>query len=850
MCERLYKEQDHRFLAQSLTNMGSVLEALGQEDRALRFYERALAVQERLCKDRDDPHLAFTLTSLGSVLRVLGRADKGLPFSERALKMSERLYRGRDHPVLAGSLDEMGCALRALGQAEKALPYHERALQIDERLYKDQDHPDLARSLLHLGHAFRDLEQPDKALPFAERGLQMRERLYKDMDHPQLAQSIIQVGAVLFELRQTDKALPYFERALKMRQRLYKDQDHPELAESLMSVGVACQVLGQSDKALSYYEQHFRIITRILDREARFAPEAQALDRLHSLADRRDMYLWGSRFRKSDPDRVAEHLWLRRAIVTRILERRHHFVSPDTDEVRALRDKLAGLRARLSAALLRPTSPQREQLLREITEDKEKAERDLLQLVPAALAPAQDITPQDLAGLLPQDAAYLDLLRYQEYENGKPRLRYVAFVHRPSSTEVNRKASKTIRLDLGWAQDIDAEANAWRALVLAYPGVPEKDRPAAQSAADQHAARLRERVWDKIAPNLPKETSTIYLTVEGDLGRFPFAALPGDPPTSVLLEKYAFVSVPHGPALVQRLRSKLVPDSQGRLLAVGGVDFGTPAEGARLEGGRDFAPLPGTTRERAQLEKLGGGRVLPILGGTDATTTRLLAELPKVTYAHLGTHGQFKATLFEQDRQAASRYQELLKTVDLGEGLPARSGLGTRSPLGYVGLVLAGANTPEKAGPDGGILSGEAIAGLQLEGLYLVVLSACETGLGANTDTEGVRGLQRAFHLAGCPNVVASLWEVNDEATAALMNAFWERVLVEKKEPQQALREAQLLLYRRPDLVPTLANRGAPDFGATVKVNPQKSEPEKVPEGHRALHPYFWAPFFLSASGR
>ena len=84
-----------------------------------------------------------------------------------------------------------------------------------------------------------------------------------------------------------------------------------------------------------------------------------------------------------------------------------------------------------------------------------------------------------------------------------------------------------------------------------------------------------------------------------------------------------------------------------------------------------------------------------------------------------------------------------------------------------------------EAGPDGGILTGEAIAGLQLEKLKLVVLSACETGLGANTDTEGVRGLQRAFHLAGCPDVVASLWEVNDEATAALMNcSAYARALI------------------------------------------------------------------------
>lgn len=77
-----------------------------------------------------------------------------------------------------------------------------------------------------------------------------------------------------------------------------------------------------------------------------------------------------------------------------------------------------------------------------------------------------------------------------------------------------------------------------------------------------------------------------------------------------------------------------------------------------------------------------------------------------------------------------------------------------------------------------------------------MVLRAFETGLRPNTDTEGLRGLQRAFHVAGCPNVVASLLEVDDEATAALMNTFWEKVLNRDSplSPAQASREAQLLV--------------------------------------------------------
>ena len=119
--------------------------------------------------------------------------------------------------------------------------------------------------------------------------------------------------------------------------------------------------------------------------------------------------------------------------------------------------------------------------------------------------------------------------------------------------------------------------------------------------------------------------------------------------------------------------------------------------------------------------------------------------------------------------------------------------------------MLAGANAPDKAGSDGGILSGEAIVGLPLEGMRLCVMSACETGLGDLTRDEGVQGLVRAFHLAGCRDVVASLWKVDDAATAALMTLFYAEMWDKGKPPLEALALAQRIVSRRTDLIPDLA---------------------------------------------
>jgi CHAT domain-containing protein len=171
------------------------------------------------------------------------------------------------------------------------------------------------------------------------------------------------------------------------------------------------------------------------------------------------------------------------------------------------------------------------------------------------------------------------------------------------------------------------------------------------------------------------------------------------------------------------------------------------------------------------------------------------------------------------------------------------------------GLVLAGANRPssaaaqdDPAADDLGIVTAEAIAGLPLPDLELAVLSACETGLGLVGGGEGVFGLQRAFHLAGTHNVVASLWKVDDQATAALMAVFYDQLWRQNQPPIAALRTAQLTLYYHPERAGELAQaRGTPDFEKLVSRPVDASSARAA--GRRA-DAKDWAAFVLSGWGR
>jgi CHAT domain-containing protein len=227
------------------------------------------------------------------------------------------------------------------------------------------------------------------------------------------------------------------------------------------------------------------------------------------------------------------------------------------------------------------------------------------------------------------------------------------------------------------------------------------------------------------------------------------------------------------------------------------------------------------------------------VGGAEATPGRLLEELPRARYAHLATHGFFADEQFrEVFRLDRKRFEERGGQFWLERAAPGR-----RSPLALTGLVLAGANRSSS-----GLLTAEDVAGLDLAGMTLAVLSACDTGVGSFDiiDVEGIYGLQRAFHLAGCRDVVASLWKVDDDATAALMGLFYRNLWVMKLPPVEALRQAQLALYRDPTLIPKLAKRRGPDFA-------ESDLPEltaKPTEKGRRAHTAQWAAFVLSGLGR
>jgi CHAT domain-containing protein len=277
--------------------------------------------------------------------------------------------------------------------------------------------------------------------------------------------------------------------------------------------------------------------------------------------------------------------------------------------------------------------------------------------------------------------------------------------------------------------------------------------------------------------------------------------------------------------------------------ALAGLARGGRAPAAAGEGGR-WEYLAGTEAELERVKGLAGRFTPRTLTGAEASTQRLLLELPRARVAHLATHGFFADARF---RSVLQLDESLFERKVSDDGSTARRiGAGSRSPLVLSGLVLAGANRADT--PDRGILTADDLVGLDLRNLDLAVLSACETGLGEVGGGEGVFGLQRAFHIAGCRNVVASLWKVDDEATAALMVLFYRYLGEEKLPPLQALRRAQLALYHNPGQIKRWSQGGRGISLKEVYTGTGRPAAQVKPSGKTS--PRLWAAFTLSGLGR
>lgn len=283
--------------------------------------------------------------------------------------------------------------------------------------------------------------------------------------------------------------------------------------------------------------------------------------------------------------------------------------------------------------------------------------------------------------------------------------------------------------------------------------------------------------WAPIETQIGGRT-TVYLSTDGVYNQLSLASL-RRPTGGYVIDRFDVRYVSNTRDILQR-RARTAYEGRTALL-VGNPDYNADAAADQFR----IPELAGTQLELNAVDSLLATRGwrADALSGAKASETQLKA-LAQPKLLHIATHGFFYP-------------------MESGEStaLGISGGRAAQNPLLRSGLFLAGAGQSlreDKTGPfsttglaDNGIITAYEVMNLNLDNTDLVVLSACETGLGEVRNGEGVYGLQRAFNVAGAKSIIMSLWRVNDEVTQELMTQFYRFWIVNGQDPRKAFKAAQ-----------------------------------------------------------
>jgi len=805
----------HPSLADSLNGLALLHEDMGHHKAALPILQQALAIR-KASQGEKTAEYATALNNLGRVHHGMGDSKAALLLFREALRRYDDSL-GKGHRFRAICYNNIAQVLVALGDHKEARLNLELALAINKATVGER-HPGYANCLNNLGLLHDSLGQHEAALPLLSRARDLWRDLLGET-HPLHAASLHNLAGVHKDMGHHEDAIRLYRQASALQKDALGDT-HPAQARTLNNLAAVFAASGDDANALVASERAMTLTLARLRDLASVQSDRQQFAAAALLRQHLDVRLSIPDAPRHTPAAAYSLAW-KGALLARQQERRL-FLSLTSDEAtRGAAERLQSVTRQLVALRLSPgaTREKAEAMERE----QDDAQADLARRSDAfrSRRSAGPTTPERLAASLPDGAALVDFLFFRRHglkgAGGKPRVeaQLAAFVTRPGRPAV--------RVDLGTAAGVEEAVLAWRALLLVR-------RPDAAAGA-----RLKALVWSPLEKHLAG-AKVVLIGTDGVLGTVPFAALPGKKEGAYLIEELAVAAAPLPSAIpdlmTPRPEAARLPPS---LLVAGDLRYepgegdrparaGTDTPTAARTGRESFARLPATAAEaddvRASFQGLfKGGSVTPFKGAS-ATKAAVRKALSSVRYAHLATHGFFAP--------------EAVKSA-VGE----REGTGWH-PLLLSGLALSDANRAPKSGEEDGILTALEVAEMDLSGLELAVLSACETGLGKVAGGEGVLGMQRAFQAAGCRSVVSSLWSVDDRATRDLMAAFY-RGRWDAKSPLpaiEALRRAQLAMLRAdPRMIADGVRRGM------VREDDVKAGTARVP-------PFYWAAFVLSGDWR
>lgn len=790
---------DHMEVADILDSLAIVYSHEDQYTNAEPLFQRALSIREKALGP-EHPDVGTSLNNLALLNSDRGDYAKAEEFYRRSLAIWEKAW-GPEHPVVALSLNNLALLHSDRGDYAKAEPLLQRALTIKEKKL-GPGQPSVAYTLNDLAEIYFKRGDYLKAELACQRALAIREKALGP-EHPLVTECLVNLAKIYQAQGEYGKAEPLFQRALNIRVQVLGEL-HSKVAESASLLAMFYAAKGEIARAVAYQARANAVSEHNLSLNLATVSERQKLAYLALLSQDADRTIsFHTRYLPTDPTACS-------LAATIILQRKGRALDAAAQNLNALRsrfntedqallDLLADTRSQLARLVFDTPQGMNPEQYRErkktLADQAERYEVEISRRSSEFRAQSLPVTLKGIQEAIPVGTALIEFAAYRPFmaraakdgqAYGQPH--YVAYVLRRDG-EIKWR-------ELGDAKSSDEAVAAFRD-ALSDPR--RRDLKRLARAVD-------EKIMQPLRPLLGG-AQRLLVSPDGALNLIPFEALV-DEQGEYLIERYSISYLTNGSDL---LRLQVKHESKNDPLIIANPKFGggnRPVKAnfpqgkapARSKGrhsatsGSDlsnlyFAPLLGTELEANAIRTLFPEAEL--LLGENATETSLKrAVAPRIL--HIATHG-----FFLEDRPVRIEGARGLNSLrDEGDLVRLSANMKIENPLLRSGLALAGANRRTGGSDDDGILTALEASGLNLWGTQLVVLSACDTGVGVVRTGDGISGLRRALVLAGSETQVMSLWPVNDYATQKFMKAYYEG-LKQGQGRGDALRNVKLMTLRQ-----------------------------------------------------
>jgi tetratricopeptide (TPR) repeat protein/CHAT domain-containing protein len=779
--------ENHIDYAESLDAIGYLYFCKGNYQKCESYYLEAKDIKEKAL-GKESLALSWTLMNLGGFYWAIGNYEKAKLVYLEVKDIREKVL-GKYHPEYASSLVGIGGCYMNLGNYQKAEPLFLEAKSIFERvLGTESAQYDNCRS--NLAVLYWLMGYFDKAEPLYIETMAMQEKLY-GKEHPDYARSLENLAQLYTSMGKLSEAESLYLDAKGTVEKVL-GKEHPNYVGNLIGLAAIYRLMGRFDTAEALYQEIMFLEENYLNKASLYLSE-QELSTYSKKLIAKGINRYFS-FAQSCPKVSSDlsggcfdiGLFYNGHLLEAVNQLKRVALS-DTVSAHQF-EMLKSYNRRLADEYTKPIAERNG--VEELEEKALTLEKDLVSTVAGFGEALQQVTWQEVQERLKPGEAAVEFTHYKYYtpQEVTDSTEYAALVLRPGD-----KAPQFVHL----FEELEItpllqKANGWRGINKLY--LPGEGKP------------LYDLIWEPLE-GLLEGIKTVYCSPSGLLHRLNLGAIYlndketfADQHQLVLMGTTRHLVIPNsarysgndayvvGGVLYDELGDKAIAEANSSISQSRGLDTLSFYQDSTMRGG-SWQYLPESAEEALSVKRIlqSADMEVKLDMGYMATEERfkhLGVGAPSPRILHIATHGFFYPDPKEEtsSHPALGRQDVVFRISD--------------NPMIRSGLILAGAlerwTTGKAPGNrEDGILTAYEISQMNLSNTELVVLSACETGLGEIEGNEGVYGLQRAFKIAGAKYLIMSLWSVNDKSSKELMTDFYEQWLTNGLTIPQAFRKAQ-----------------------------------------------------------